>query len=176
MLVMLTSFFKEIFEFRPPLKSNDKLLVICALVGGIIALSITIGFVGQGNVRVVPIFLTEKVEQTVAFEEIDGIVQINAIKGVQGENNPTLYSRTGFAYILTVINNGTTLHRLYIDGFNVQTDLLEPGQKDTITVYPQEEGEFTYYDKREYKTPLGKIKIVSVVPSDDFQGIWKDLI
>ena len=62
---MLTSFFKEIFEFRLPLNSNDKLLVICALVGGIIVLSITIGFVGQGNVRVVPIFWTEKVEQTV---------------------------------------------------------------------------------------------------------------
>ena len=150
--------------------------MICALVGGIIALSTTIGFVGQGNVRSVAIFWPEKVEQTIVFEEIDGVVQINAIKGVQGENNPTLYSRTGFAYILTVINNGTTLHRLYIDGFNVQTDLLEPGQKDIITVYPQEEGEFTYYDKREYRVPLGKIKIVSVVPSDDFQGIWKDLI
>jgi heme/copper-type cytochrome/quinol oxidase subunit 2 len=75
-----------------------------------------------------------------------------------------------------VINNGTTFHRLYIDGFNVQTDLLEPGQQDTITIYPNEEGEFTYYDKREDSTPLGKIKIVSVVPSDNFQGIWKDLI
>ena len=150
--------------------------MICAIIGGIAALSITVGFVGQGNVRVVPIFWTEKVEQTVVFEEIDGVVQINAIKGVLGEKNPTLYSRTSFAYILTVINNGTTLHRLYIDGFNVQTDLLEPGQEDTITIYPEKEGEFTYYDKREYKMPLGKIKIVSVVPSDDFQGIWKDLI
>ena len=176
MLVILTSFFKEILEYTSSLKSNDKVLVICAIIGGIIALSITIGFVGQGNVRQVAIFWPEKVEQTVVFEEIDGIVQINAIKGVQGEKNPTLYSRTNFAYILTVINNGTTLHRLYIDGFNVQTDLLEPGQEDTITIYPQEEGEFTYYDKREYKTPLGKIKIVSVVPSDNFQGIWKDLI
>ena len=110
------------------------------------------------------------------FEEIDGVVQINAIKGVSWEKNPTLYSRTSFAYILTVINNGTTLHRLYIDGFNVQTELLEPGQEDTITIYPQEEEKFTYYDKREYKIPLGKIKIVSVIPSDDFQGIWKDLI
>ena len=176
MLVILTSFFKEIFEYTSSLKSNDKILVICAIIGGIVALSITIGFVGQGNVRPVPIFWAEKVEQTIVFEEINGVAQINAIKGVLGEENPTLYSRTGFAYILTVINNGTTLHRLYIDGFNVQTDLLEPGQEDTITIYPQEEGEFTYYDKREYKIPLGKIKIVSVVPSDDFQGIWKDLI
>ena len=77
---------------------------------------------------------------------------------------------------MTVINNGTTVHRLYIDEFNIQTELLEPGQTDTITIYPETEGEFTYYDKREHKIPLGKIKIVSVVPSDEFQGIWKDLI
>ena len=146
------------------------------MVGGIIALAATIGFVGQGNVRHVEIFWTEKVEQTIVFEEIDGKANIKAVKGVQGESNPTLYSRTSFVYILTVINNGTELHRLYIDGFDVQTDLLEPGQQDTITIYPNEEGEFTYYDKKQYLTPLGKIKIVSVVPSDEFQGIWKDLI
>ena len=75
-----------------------------------------------------------------------------------------------------MINNGTTFHRLYIDEFNVQTELLEPGQQDTITIYPDKEGEFTYYDKKQELFPLGKIKIVSVVPSDDFQGIWKDLI
>ena len=65
---------------------------------------------------------------------------------------------------MNVINNGTTFHRLYIDGFNVQTDLLEPGQQDTITIFPEVEGEFTYYDKRQFLEPLGKIKIVSVVP------------
>ena len=75
-----------------------------------------------------------------------------------------------------MINNDTTVHRLYIDGFNVQTDLLEPGQQDTITIYPDKEGEFAYYDKRENLMPLGKIKIVTVVASDEFTGIWKDLI
>ena len=59
-------------------------------------------------------------------------------------------------------------HRLYIDEFNVQTDLLKPGQQDTITIYPDKEGEFTYYDKKQELFPLSKIKIVSVVPSDDF--------
>ena len=147
-----------------------------ALIGGMIALAATIGFIGQGNVRHVAIFWPEKVEHTVIFEEIDGKTQIRAIKGVAGEANPTLLSRTSFAYVLTVINNGTTFHRLYIDGFNVQTELLEPGQQDTITIYPSEEGEFQYYDKRQFLMPLGKIKIVSVVPSDEFQGIWKDLI
>ena len=158
------------------MKKNDKALIAIVIIGGIIVLSATIGFVGQGNVRHVSIFWNEKVEQTLVFEEINGDVKIRAIKGVSGETNPTLISRTSFAYILTVINNGTTVHRLYIDGFNVQTDLLEPGQTDTITIYPDEEGEFTYYDKRQHLTPLGKIKIISVVPSDGFQGIWKDLI
>jgi len=145
-------------------------------MAGIIGLAVTIGFVGQGNVRHVTIFWTEKVEQTVIFEEIDGVTQIRAIKGVSGDPNPTLLSRTSFAYVLTVINNGTTFHRLYVDGFNVQTELLAPGQQDTITMYPDKKGEFTYYDKKQYLVPLGKIKIVSVVASDEFQGIWKDLI
>ena len=135
-----------------------------------------ITFVGQGNVRETQIFWTEKVEQTVVFEDIDGKVQLRGIKGVTGEPNPTLLSRTSFVYILTVINNGDRHHRLYIEGFNVQTDLLEPGQQATIKIYPTEEGTYTYYDKRQSLEPLGQIKIVSVVPSDEFQGIWRDLI
>jgi len=75
-----------------------------------------------------------------------------------------------------VINNGDKHHRLYIDGFNVQTDLLDTGEQDTITIYPTEEGVYTYYDKREHLEKLGQIKIVTVVPSDEFQGIWRDLI
>ena len=158
------------------MKSNDKILVVVGLIAGMVGLAATIGFVGQGNVRHVDIFWAETVEQTIVFEEINGETQVRGIKGVKTDANPTLLSRTSFAYILTVINNGTTVHRLYIDEFNVQTQLLEPGQQDTITIYPDKEGEFTYYDKRENLTPLGKIKIVSVVPSDNFQGIWKDLI
>jgi hypothetical protein len=158
------------------LKLNDKKLVILAMVVGILGLSVTIAFVGQGNVRPVEIFWAETVEQTIVFEEIAGETQVRGIKGVSGDSNPTLLSRTSFAYILTVINNGTTFHRLYIDGFNVQTELLEPGEQGSITIYPDKEGEFTYYDKKENLIPLGKIKIVSVVPSDNFQGIWKDLI
>ena len=74
-----------------------------------------------------------------------------------------------------MINNGTTNHRLYIEKFNVQTDLLEPVQQVTITIYPDKEGEFVYYDKKQNLIPLGKIKIV-IVASDEFKGIWKDLI
>ena len=158
------------------MQSNDKILVIAAIIGGMIALTIIVGFIGQGNVRHVQIFWQEKVEHTVIFEDINGKTQIRGIKGVAGEVNPTLLSRTSFAYVLTVINNGTTNHRLYIEGFNVQTDLLEPGQQDIITIYPDKEGEYSYYDKRQEFTQLGKIKIVTVVASDEFQGIWRDLI
>ena len=146
------------------------------MVAGMVGLGATIGFVGQGNVRHVDIFWAETVEQTIVFEEINGDTQVRGIKGVKTDANPTLLSRTSFAYILTVINNGTTFHRLYIDGFNVQTELLEPGQQDTITIYPDKEGEFVLYDKRENLVPVGKFKVVTVVASDEFEGIWKDLI
>ena len=155
---------------------NDKLITGIGLACGMVALIVMIGFIGQGNVREVPLFYPEKVEQTISFEEIDGKVQIVGISGVKGDVNPTLLSRTSFAYILNVINNGTTFHRLYIDGLNVQTDLLAPGENDTITVFPTEEGVYNYYDKRERLNLLGQIKIVTVVPSDEFQGFLKDMI
>ena len=158
------------------MNSNDKKLVIIGIVVGVIGLVAMIGFIGQGNVRHVAIFWQEKVEQTVAFEDINGEVQLRGVVGISGEPNPTLISRTGFAYILTVVNNGETNHRLYIDGLNVQTDLLDPGEQDTITIYPTEEGTYNYYDKRERLKLLGQLKIISVVPSDDFQGPLKDLI
>ena len=156
--------------------NNDKLIIGIGLTSGLVALVVMVGFIGQGNVREVPLFYPEKVEQTVSFEEIDGNVQIVGISGVKGDANPTLLSRTSFAYVLNVINNGTTFHRLYIDGLNVQTDLLAPGENDTITVFPTEEGVYNYYDKRERLKLLGQIKIVTVVPSDEFQGFLKDMI
>ena len=155
---------------------TDKLIIGIGLAAGMVALVVMIGFIGQGNVREVPLFYPEKVEQTVSFEEVDGNVQIVGISGVKGDTNPTLLSRTSFAYVLNVINNGTTFHRLYIDGLNVQTDLLAPGENDTITVFPIEEGVYNYYDKRERLKLLGQIKIVTVVPSDEFQGFLKDMI
>jgi len=155
---------------------KDRHFVIIGLIIGIIGFASFIGVIGQGNVRHVQIFWTEKVEQTVAFKEIDDQVKIVGISGTGEDNNPTLIMRTSFAYILTVENHGTQHHRLFIDGFNVQTDLLEPGQSDTITLYPDKEGIYNYYDKRERLTLLGQLKSVEVVPSDGFTGIFKDLI
>ncbi len=116
------------------------------------------------------------VEQTVAFEDVNGKVQLQGILGVDGEPNPHLVTRTSFAYVLTVINNGDKNHRLYIEGLDVQTDLLEVGQQETLTIYPDKEGVYKYFDKRENLEHLGFVEVVTVVPSDGFTGIWKDLI
>ena len=155
---------------------SDKKFIIIVLVVGVAALAIMIGIIGQGNVREVSLFWPEKVEQTVAFQEVDGKVMLVGKLGVKESNNPTLIMRTSFAYILTVVNEGTTNHRLYIDGFEVQTDLLNPGENDTITILPTEEGVYNYYDKRERTMLLGQLKAVTVVPSDEFEGVLRDLI
>lgn len=156
--------------------TSDKKYLIVLLIAGIAALVIIIGVIGQGNVREVSLFWPEKVEQTVAFQESDGKVMLVGKLGITEDNNPTLIMRTSFAYILTVVNEGTTQHRLYIDGLEVQTDLLNPGENDTITVIPTQEGVYNYYDKRERTTLLGQIKAVTVVPSDEFEGVFRDLI
>ena len=79
------------------------------------------------------------------FVNVQGRLEVG-ISGIIEDNNPTLIMRTSFAYVLTVINQGETQHRLYIDGFNVQTNLLFPGEQDTITIYPKEEGTYPYYE------------------------------
>jgi hypothetical protein len=155
---------------------QDRKLIIIAIVVGVVGLAAMIGFIGQGNVRHVEIFWQEKVEQTVAFEDINGEVQLRGISGIGGETNPHLISRTSFAYILTVINNGDKHHRLYIEGLEIQSDLLEPGQQDVITIYPTEEGLYKYFDKRERLEHLGFLEIRTVVPSDEFTGFLRDMI
>lgn len=145
-------------------------------MAGIAALVIMIGIIGQGNIRHVQIFYPEQVKQTVAFQDVDGKVRLVGLLGIDGEDNPTLIMRVGFAYVLTVINDGDKHHRLYIDGLEVQTNLLKPGQRETITIYPDKEGTYNYYDKRERTELLGQLKAVSVVPSDEFEGVMRDLI
>jgi hypothetical protein len=155
---------------------NNKTFVIIGLIVGVVALTSIIVLVGQGNVRQAQIFWPEKVEQTVAFVDINDKVKLIGISGTAEDNNPTLIMRTSYAYILTVENHGNQHHRLYIEGFDVQTNLLEPGQKDTITIYPTKEGIYNYYDKRQILTQLGQLKSVQVIPSDGFTGFLKDLI
>lgn len=156
--------------------ASDKKFLIIVLVVGVAALGIMIGVIGQGNVREGTLFYPEKVEQTVAFQEVDGKVKIVGKLGVIEDDNPTLIMRTSFAYILTIVNEETTHHRLYIDGLEVQSDLLSPGENDTLTIFPSEEGVYNYYDKREKTVLLGQLKAVTVVPSDEFEGVMRDLI
>ncbi|MFQ5441017.1 MAG: hypothetical protein ACE5DL_06105 [Nitrosopumilaceae archaeon] len=156
--------------------SNDRKFILIAIIVGVVGLAAIIGFIGQGNVRHVEIFWQEKVEQTVVFEDVNGEVELRGVSGVSGEPNPHLISRTSFAYILTVINNGDKHHRLYIEGLEIQSDLLEPGQQDVITIYPTEEGVYRYFDKREKLQHLGFLEIITVVPSDEFTGFLKDMI
>lgn len=156
--------------------SKDKILIVIAILVGVVALAGMIGFIGQGNVRHVEIFWQERVVQTVAFEDIDGKVQLQGISGIGGEPNPHLITRTSFAYILTVINNGDRHHRLYIEGLDIQTDLLEVGEQETLTIYPDKEGIYKYFDKRENMEHLGFLEVKTVVHSDEFTGIWRDLI
>ena len=155
---------------------SEKKIIIIVIIIGISSFGIIIGVIGQGNVRHVQIFYPEKIEQTVAFQEIDGKVKLKGILGINGEENPTLVMRTNFVYILTVINEGSKHHRLYIDGLQIQTDLLKPGDNQTITIIPKNEGAYNYYDKRETLEKLGELRAVTVVPADEFEGIFKDLI
>ncbi|MBI5859222.1 MAG: hypothetical protein HZB73_00455 [Nitrosarchaeum sp.] len=156
--------------------SKDRFVILIAIVVGVVALVGMIVFIGQGNVRHVPIAWQERIEQTIAFEDIGGQVQLKGISGVDGEPNPHLVTRINFVYILTVINNGDKQHRLYIEGLNVETNLLEPGQVDVLKIYPTKEGIYKYYDKLQGLESLGLIEVRAVIPSDEFTGFLHDLI
>ena len=156
--------------------SKDKSMVLVAVVIGVVSLAGMMIFIGQGNIRHVPIFWQEKIKQTVAFEDVDGNVQLKGISGIDGDPNPYLVTRTNFAYILTVINNGDKQHRFYIEGLNMETNLLEPGQQETLKIYPTEEGIYKYYDKIQGLDQLGILEVRTVIPKDEFTGFFRDLI
>ena len=75
-----------------------------------------------------------------------------------------------------MVNNGDRYHRLYIEGLDVQTGLLEIGEQEILTIYPDKKRVYKYFDKRENLEHLGFLEVRTVVPSDEFTGIWKDLI
>ena len=132
-----------------------------SIIGGMVFFSLLVGFIGQGNVRQVPIFFKEHMEATVAFRNIDGETKIVGLKG-NADINPTLVMRTGdFAYILTVINQDATPHMFYVKGLEVHTKLLRPNENDTITIYSKNPGTYNYYDRVE-DMQIGKIKAVKV--------------
>jgi hypothetical protein len=147
-------------------KQGSASFVISVVAIGIAIFAVMIAFVGEGNVRHVEIYLPEQITQTVAFQG-DGSIELVGVLGTGEANNPTLVTRSGdFAYVLTVRNDGDSPHRLYIEGLEVQTDLLMPGDEDTITVIPKHPGTYDYYDKTETLNKLGQLKVVQVVPRD----------
>jgi hypothetical protein len=124
-------------------------LVTCGIIGMIAVFAVLIFFVGAGGVRHVPITFEERIETTVAFRNIDGETKVVGLKG-NTQVNPTLVSRIGddTIYALTVVNQDNDLHMLYIDGLNLHTKILRPGESDTIIIYPRGEGSYNYYDSR----------------------------
>lgn len=142
---------------------SDSKMVLLALVGGIAAFAMALVFISGGVVRHVDIFLPEKTYATVAFRNIDGQTQIGGTSGIGG-TNPTILMRTGdFAMELTVVNEDSIPHALYIDGLNVLTRLLQPGKTEVLTLYSEGEATYNYYDYVEKnEEPLGQIRAVKV--------------
>lgn len=138
-------------------------MVLIALVGGIAAFAIALVFISGGLVRHVDIFLPEKTYATVAFQNIDGEeTQIVGMSGIGGVN-PTILMRTGdFAMELTVTNEDSVPHALYIDGLNVLTRFLQPAQTEVLTLYSEDEATYNYYDYGKNEEPLGQMRAVKV--------------
>jgi hypothetical protein len=150
-------------------KNSSKKFLVIGVIAGIVFFGALMGIIGQGTVRHVDIFYPETVRQTVAFRDDNTKTTLTGIEGISGETNPTLITRLGFTYILTVINEGTTPHILYIDGLELETETLAPGEKDIITFTPQSEGIYNYYDKQQ-KLLLGQLKVVKVVQFDEIEA------
>ena len=154
------------------IKPTEGKLIVFSVIGMISAFAVLIIFVGGGGVRHVPITFEERIETTVAFRTIDSEIKIVGLKGNM-QTNPTLVSKSGddTVYALTVINQDNDLHMLYIDGLNLHTKILRPGESDTITIYPEKEGSYRYYDRltvvkdntgKETMKLLGEFRIVKV--------------
>jgi len=143
-----------------PIISDGKIILL-ALVGGLAAFVIALVFISGGVVRHAEIFLPEKSYATVAFRNIDGDVKLVGIVGI-AQVNPTILMRTGdFAMELTVVNQDSVPHALYIEGLNISTRVLQPGQSEVLTFYSEGEATYNYYDQGNNE-PLGQIRAVKV--------------
>jgi hypothetical protein len=144
-----------------PLISEGRLILI-ALMGGMAAFAVLLVFISGGLVRQVDIFLPEKAYVTVVFQRIDGEVKLVGTGGISGVN-PTILMRTGdFAMELTVVNEDSERHALYIDGLHISTKFLNPGESEVLTIYSPSEATYNYYDYGAQDEPLGQIRAVKV--------------
>lgn len=146
---------------------NTGKIVTLGLISVLIIFVILILIVNTGFFRTTPIFLQEKIEITIAFKNIDGIVKVVGLKG-NGDINPTLLMRIkDFPLILTVLNMDNSSHMLYIDGLDRTSKFLRPGENDTMILYSPTENVYNYYDRlTSTSIPFGQIKAVRVTPSE----------
>jgi hypothetical protein len=140
---------------------GDSKLVLLALVGGLAAFAVALIFVSGGLVRQTEIFLPEKTYLTLAFQNNNGELQLVGIEGIV-QTNPTILMRIGdFVMELTVVNQDNVPHSLYIDGLDVSTGILGPGQSQILTLASKEEATYNYYIDGNVE-PLGQVKAVKV--------------
>ncbi len=148
---------------RARLAVSDRTFVVAAIAGCVAAFVVLLVVVSGGGVRHVQIFMPEKIEQTLVFREVDGKVALVGTKGI-AQVNPNLIMRTGdYAMVLTVTNEDDKPHMLYIDGLNISTKVLRPGETDVITFYSKGEATYNYYDLlSQDRQPLGQIRAMKV--------------
>lgn len=148
----------------------EKRFVVIGLACGFVALAAIMGYASMGYVRHMNIFWPEEIRQTLEFRNVDGKSVVVGTVGNAG-TNPDLIMRTGdFTYILTVRNTDDLPHRLYVEGLDVGTKLLGPGESDTIRLNSRYEGTFRYYDTAAEKQYLGTITARYVVPLDEIEA------
>ncbi len=152
------------FVFRE-FKFTEGRLVVFSLVRMVLVLVISLMLIGNGVVGHVANTYKE-IKATVAFKNIDGDIKVVGIIGNIGIN-PTLVSRSGETeYALNVINEDKEPHMFYIDGLNVHTKLLRFGENDTITIRPDNEGTYNYYDRVSLEKNNG-----SIIPIGEFKTL-----
>ena len=61
------------------------------------------------------------------------------------QDNPTLYVHKGDVVNVTLTNTGTQPHDFTLQGYNIKTKVLSPGQSDSIVFKADTTGTFTYY-------------------------------
>jgi hypothetical protein len=58
----------------------------------------------------------------------------------------------------------------YIDGLNLHTKILRPGDNDTITIYPRTEGVYDYYERLAINPETGTTA-TSINPLGEFRMV-----
>ncbi len=69
-----------------------------------------------------------------------------SISAKEFEFNPSTVSvAKGVPVKIILTNDGTAPHNLTIDGLNIATKTISPGESDSITFTPTENGTFSFY-------------------------------